>query len=161
MSLVFSCTNATLSGNIVGELVEGDAKKLWKSGSTCDAEGKFWDNKGNVIGRAETVAREDKEDEAQFAGLEGLVVVADGWVEDENGNRVGKVVEGDPKKLVGRSVDEDGMSCLKQTLLVMYADSHLQVTSSISAAMLWAMPSGTKSPKPSLRKRLPLLISLR
>ncbi|KPI41174.1 uncharacterized protein AB675_7866 [Cyphellophora attinorum] len=95
-------------GNIVGELVEGDAKKLWKSGSTCDAEGKFWDNKGNVIGRAETVAREDKEDEAQFAGLEGLVVVADGWVEDENGNRVGKVVEGDPKKLVGRSVDEDG-----------------------------------------------------
>ena len=84
---------------------------MWKSGNTLDKDGQFWDNKGNVIGRAQTIAREDKEDEAQFAGLEGLVVVADGWVEDENGNRVGKVVDGDAKKLVGRSVDEDG-KCL-------------------------------------------------
>lgn len=96
------------NGNVVGELIEGDAKKLWKSGLTADAEGQFWDNRGNVIGRAQTIAQDDDKDEAQFAGLEGLVVVADGWVEDENHNRVGRVVEGDAKKLVGRAVDEDG-----------------------------------------------------
>ncbi|KAF2482572.1 hypothetical protein BDY17DRAFT_252186 [Neohortaea acidophila] len=95
-------------GNIVGELVEGDAKKLWKSGATCDEEGQFWDGKGHVIGRAQTLPREDAEEEAPFAGLEGLHVVADGYVQDENGNTVGYVTEGDAKKLVGRVVDEDG-----------------------------------------------------
>ncbi|KAF2118332.1 hypothetical protein BDV96DRAFT_488122 [Lophiotrema nucula] len=96
------------NGTIVGELVEGDAKKLSKSGITADAEGQFWDSKGHVIGRAQTVPVEEPEEEAPFAGLEGLLVTKDGYVEDENGNRVGKVVEGDAKKLVGRSVDEDG-----------------------------------------------------
>ena len=112
-------------GNIVGELVEGDAKKIWKAGLTCDDQGQFWDSKGHVIGKAETVAREDRETDGEFAGLEGLVVVEGGWVEDENGNRVGQLVEGvsnpdkwsptspanrgqDAKKLVGRAVDEDG-----------------------------------------------------
>lgn len=94
-------------GTIVGELIEGDAKKLSKLGATADAEGQFWDNKGNVIGRAKTVPIEEDE-EGTFAGLEGLIVVKDGKVEDENGNTVGIVVEGDPKKLVGRAVDEDG-----------------------------------------------------
>jgi hypothetical protein len=102
------------NGNIVGELVEGDAKKIWKAGTTCDAEGQFWDNKGHVIGRAKTLPQEDNEAEAEFAGLEGLVVVADGWVEDENGNRVGRLVEGDAKRLVGRAVDE--VSCLTKQL---------------------------------------------
>ncbi|KAI1605550.1 hypothetical protein PtrCC142_002262 [Pyrenophora tritici-repentis] len=96
------------NGNIVGELIEGDAKKLSKSGTTCDAEGQFWDNKGKVIGRAQTVPKEEGEEEAPFAGLDGLVVVKDGFVEDDKGNRVGQVVEGDAKKLVGRAVDEDG-----------------------------------------------------
>jgi len=96
------------NGAVVGELIEGDAKKLSKSGNTCDAEGQFWDSKGHVIGRAQTLPQEDAEEEAIFAGLEGLKVVEDGWVEDENGNRVGTVVEGDAKKLIGRVVDEDG-----------------------------------------------------
>jgi Protein of unknown function (DUF3659) len=95
-------------GNPVGELVEGDPKKLSKMGATCDDQGQFWDVKGKVIGRAVTLAVEDEGEEAPFAGLEGLIVVKDGWVEDENGNRVGQIVEGDPKKLVGRHVDEDG-----------------------------------------------------
>ncbi|KAF2013420.1 hypothetical protein BU24DRAFT_411160 [Aaosphaeria arxii CBS 175.79] len=109
-------------GNIVGELVEGDAKKLSKSGITADAEGRFWDNKGNVIGRAETVVREDAEEEAPFAGLEGLLVTKGGWVEDENGNRVGQVVEGDAKKLVGRAVDEDGDIIDKKGSVVGHAE---------------------------------------
>lgn len=95
-------------GKPLGELIEGDAKKLAKSGAECDAEGQFWDGKGHVIGRAQTLPQEDDEDEAPFAGLEGLIVVPDGYVEDENQNKVGQLTEGDPKKLVGRAVDEDG-----------------------------------------------------
>ncbi|KAF2636223.1 hypothetical protein P280DRAFT_410166 [Massarina eburnea CBS 473.64] len=111
-------------GTVVGELIEGDAKKLAKSGITSDAEGQFWDNKGNVIGRAQTVPQEEGEEEAPFAGLEGLVVVKGGFVEDENGNRVGLVVEGDAKKLVGRSVDEDGDILDKKGSVVGHADRY-------------------------------------
>ncbi|KAJ4350770.1 hypothetical protein N0V95_004447 [Ascochyta clinopodiicola] len=110
------------NGNIVGELTEGDAKKLSKSGITSDAEGQFWDNKGNVIGRAQTIPQEEAEEEAPFAGLEGLTVVKDGFVEDENNNRVGKVVEGDAKKLIGRSVDEDGDILDKKGSVVGHAE---------------------------------------
>ena len=94
-------------GNPVGKLVEGDAKKISKLGAEADKDGKFWDSKGNVIGRAETIAQENEE-EGTFAGLEGLKVVDGGFVEDDNGNKVGKLVEGDEKKMVGRHVDEDG-----------------------------------------------------
>jgi hypothetical protein len=110
------------NGNIVGELTEGDAKKLSKAGITSDAEGQFWDNKGNVIGRAQTVPQEEGEEEAPFAGLEGLTVVKDGFVEDENDNRVGRVVEGDAKKLIGRAVDEDGDILDKKGSVVGHAE---------------------------------------
>jgi len=109
-------------GNIVGELVEGDPKKLSKMGVACDAEGQFWDNKGHVIGRAQTVVVEEPDEEPPFAGLEGLVVVKGGMVEDENGNTVGQVVEGDPKKLVGRAVDEDGDIIDKKGSVVGHAE---------------------------------------
>ncbi|KAF2132550.1 hypothetical protein P153DRAFT_393528 [Dothidotthia symphoricarpi CBS 119687] len=112
------------NGNIVGELVEGDAKKLSKAGTTSDAEGQFWDNKGKVIGRAETIAPEEGEEESPFAGLEGLIVVKDGFVEDQNGNRVGQVVEGDAKKLVGRAVDEDGDILDKKGSVVGHAERY-------------------------------------
>ncbi|KAG9188774.1 hypothetical protein G6011_07479 [Alternaria panax] len=112
------------NGNIVGELIEGDAKKLAKSGTTCDAEGQFWDNKGKVIGRAQTVPQEEGDEEAPFAGLDGLVVVKDGFVEDDKGNRVGQVVEGDAKKLVGRSVDEDGDILDKKGSVVGHAERY-------------------------------------
>jgi len=112
------------NGNIVGELVEGDAKKLSKSGITSDAEGQFWDDKGHVIGRAQTVAQEDGEEESPFAGLDGLIVVKGGWVEDENGNRVGQVTEGDAKKLVGRAVDEDGDILDKKGSVVGHAERY-------------------------------------
>jgi hypothetical protein len=109
-------------GVIVGELIEGDAKKISKLGITSDDQGQFWDNKGHVIGRAKTVPVEDAEEEAPFAGLEGLIVNREGMVEDENGNVVGKVVEGDPKKLVGRAVDEDGDIIDKRGTVVGHAE---------------------------------------
>ena len=95
-------------GDIVGELIEGDAKKLNKMKAELDDQGQFFDKKGKVIGRAVTLPIEEHEEESPFAGLEGLVVVDDGWVEDENQNKVGIITEGDPKKLIGRAVDEDG-----------------------------------------------------
>jgi len=109
-------------GNIVGELTEGDAKKLYKSGTACDAEGQFWDNKGHVIGRAKTLPREDAEEEPPFAGLEGLIVTKEGYVQDENGNVVGQVTEGDAKKLAGRTVDEDGDILDKKGSVVGHAE---------------------------------------
>jgi len=112
------------SGKPVGELVEGDAKGIAKLGTTCDGEGQFWDGKGRIIGRAKTLPQEDDEEEGAFAGLEGLIVVKDGWVEDINENRVGKIVEGDPKKLVGRHVDEDGDVIDKRGNVVGHAERY-------------------------------------
>lgn len=111
------------NGTVVGELTEGDAKKLSKSGVTCDDQGQFWDDKGHVIGRAQTVPVEEDEESA-FAGLDGLIVVKDGYVEDENGNRVGVVVEGDAKKLVGRAVDEDGDIIDKKGSVIGHAERY-------------------------------------
>ncbi|CAG7964034.1 unnamed protein product [Penicillium nalgiovense] len=97
------------TGKPVGQLSEGDPKKLSKLGATLDDKGQFWDNRGNVIGQAKTIPiEEDEGEEGPFSGLEGLVVGEDGFVEDENSNRVGRLVEGDAKKLSGRGVDEDG-----------------------------------------------------
>ncbi|KAF2186873.1 hypothetical protein K469DRAFT_571391 [Zopfia rhizophila CBS 207.26] len=112
------------NGIVVGELIDGDAKKLSKSGVTADAEGQFWDNKGHIIGRARTVPTEEPDEEPPFAGLEGLLVVKGGMVEDENGNVVGQVVEGDPKKLVGRAVDEDGDIIDKKGTVVGHAERY-------------------------------------
>ncbi|KAJ9197395.1 hypothetical protein DTO164E3_5828 [Paecilomyces variotii] len=95
-------------GTPVGEPIEGDPKKLSKLGVQLDDKAQFWDNRGNVIGKAKTIPVEEPEDEAPFAGLDGLIIVDNGWVEDENEHRVGKLVDGDAKKLVGRAVDEDG-----------------------------------------------------
>ncbi|KAJ5355226.1 uncharacterized protein N7496_012438 [Penicillium cataractarum] len=97
------------TGKPVGELIEGDPKKISRLKATLDDQGQFWDNRGNVIGKVKALPIEDdKDEEGPFAGLEGLVVGQDGWIEDENQTRVGKLVEGDAKKLLGRGVDEDG-----------------------------------------------------
>ncbi|KAJ5325124.1 uncharacterized protein N7506_008226 [Penicillium brevicompactum] len=97
------------TGQPVGELTEGDPKKIAKLGATLDDKGQFWDNRGNLIGKAKTLPIEDDEDDkGPFSGLEGLVVGKDGFIEDENFNCVGRLVESDAKKLSGRGVDEDG-----------------------------------------------------
>ena len=112
------------SGKPLGKLIDGDPKKISKSGSQADSEGQFWDNKGNVIGKAETIQVEDDDSEAPFAGLDGLIVVKNGWVQDENDNRVGQVVDGDAKKLVGRAVDEDGDVIDKRGNVIGHADRY-------------------------------------
>ncbi|KAJ5274128.1 hypothetical protein N7478_009253 [Penicillium angulare] len=96
------------TGKPVGEIIEGDPKKLSKLGAELDTMGQFWDNRGNVIGKAQPIPVYNDEEGGPFAGLDGLVVGEDGWVEDENQTRVGRLIEGDAKKLVNRAVDEDG-----------------------------------------------------
>ena len=96
------------TGKPVGELIEGEAKKIAQLGATLDDAGQFWDNRGNIIGKAQTTDAQGADSEAPFAGLDGLHVIEGGWVEDNRAIRVGKIVEGDPKKLLGRAVDEDG-----------------------------------------------------
>jgi hypothetical protein len=111
-------------GITVGELVEGDPKKLWKLGTSADAEGQFWDTKGRVIGKARTVPVEEPDEEGAFAGLEGLIVTKDGMVVDENKTVVGKVVTGELKRLVGRAVDEDGDIIDKKGSVVGHAERY-------------------------------------
>ncbi|OOF92535.1 hypothetical protein ASPCADRAFT_509483 [Aspergillus carbonarius ITEM 5010] len=94
-------------GTLVGELVEGDAKRLFRGGFELDDKGQFWDHRGNIIGKARPVAPE-VEEASPFEGMKDLHVGQDGWVLDETGQRVGQVVEGETKKLEGRAVDEDG-----------------------------------------------------
>ncbi|KAE8347640.1 hypothetical protein BDV24DRAFT_157116 [Aspergillus arachidicola] len=91
----------------VGELIEGDPRILCRGGFQLDDQGQFWNNRGKVIGKARPVPVEESPP-GPFADLDDLFVVEDGWVQDANGRRVGKIVDGDPKKLIGRAVDDDG-----------------------------------------------------
>ncbi|KAJ9650087.1 hypothetical protein H2201_009319, partial [Coniosporium apollinis] len=92
----------------LGRLVEGNAKEL--AGRRCDEQGQIHNDLGHVVGRCELIPENERvaKPEGPFAGLEGLKVVKDGFVEDIDGNRVGVIVEGNPKRLVGMAVDEDG-----------------------------------------------------
>lgn len=96
------------TGKPIGELVEGDPKKLARLGVTLGGAGQFWDSHGKIIGKAQTIPPEEFGEDPLFAGLDGLHVVENGWVEDNRGKRVGRIVKGQPKKVLGRPVDEDG-----------------------------------------------------
>ncbi|KAL4801873.1 hypothetical protein BDV18DRAFT_167221 [Aspergillus unguis] len=97
----------TADGTPVGELVEGDPKKLARGGFQLDNQGQFWDNQGHVIGKAKPIEVEE-EKPGLFSELGDIFVAEDSWIQDENGRKVGKLVEGDPKRLVGYAVDDDG-----------------------------------------------------
>ncbi|PHH84923.1 hypothetical protein CDD83_1163 [Cordyceps sp. RAO-2017] len=95
-------------GDVVGRLVEGDAKQL--QGRTADGEGNIWNESGKKIGRAEPISDEERKGAKDFAPFENFPdakVEADGRVVSE-GRQVGVVVEGDAKHLKGSQVDEDG-----------------------------------------------------
>ncbi|KAJ6114892.1 hypothetical protein N7486_000670 [Penicillium sp. IBT 16267x] len=92
----------------VGELVEGDPKKLSRDGVELDDNGQFWDNRGHIIGKVQTIPIEDEQERGPFADVDEPVVAEEGWVHDANGNTVGQIVEGEIRKLLGRAVDDDG-----------------------------------------------------
>ncbi|CAM1510612.1 Fc.00g009470.m01.CDS01 [Cosmosporella sp. VM-42] len=95
-------------GELVGHVIEGDVKKL--QGKRSDENGEIWNDSGKVIGKAEPLPDSEREDLKQFAPFEnfpGATVEEDGKVMHE-GKQVGVVTEGDPKRLNGCKVDEDG-----------------------------------------------------
>lgn len=95
-------------GSIFGRLVEGDPKKL--AGRMCDKNGNVLSEDGNVIGRAELVPEGEREGEKEgpFAGFSSPTVTKDGKVADSKGVIIGRLIEGDAKKLYGKEVDADG-----------------------------------------------------
>ncbi|OJD15528.1 hypothetical protein AJ78_04224 [Emergomyces pasteurianus Ep9510] len=113
-----------VEGKPVGELVEGNARAIWKHGGELDLQGQFWDNKGRVIGKAKPIEQEEEEEDTPFSGFQGLVVGKGGWVEDQNGNKVGQIVQGDSKKLEGRVVDRDGDILDNRGNVIGHAERH-------------------------------------
>ncbi|KHN98416.1 LEA domain containing protein [Metarhizium album ARSEF 1941] len=96
-------------GDIIGRLVDGDAKKL--IGKTADEKGQIWNESGQIIGKAEPIPDLEREaaakDFAPFENFPDAIVEGDGRVMSE-GRQVGEVVEGDVKRMKGSRVDEDG-----------------------------------------------------
>lgn len=95
-------------GDIYGILVEGDAKKL--AGRMADKNGHVFDEGGNIVGRAELVPESERsgQKEGPFAGFASPTVTKDGKVADVKGSIIGRIIEGDAKKLYGKEVDPDG-----------------------------------------------------
>lgn len=91
-------------GDIIGQLVQGDAKALF--GKLVDADGDILDKNGNVIGKAERWEEEEKEVPKHPAA--GLKVNKEGNVVDENGDIIAKLTEGEAAKCAGKEIDEDG-----------------------------------------------------
>ena len=90
--------------------VEGNPEKITGRTITIGNNGSLFDSNTKFIGRCELIPENEPRSmkKRPFTGLEGLVVIQGGLVEDAELNIVGKVVEGDPKKLLGSVVDEDG-----------------------------------------------------
>lgn len=97
------------NGKLFGRLVTGDVSKL--VGRKVDAEGKIYSDVGKVLGTAELIPASERDQDsgygAPFEDFPDAVVDAKGNVlfKDEI---VGKLVEGDAKKLAGKKVDKDG-----------------------------------------------------
>ena len=95
------------SGTVVGKLVEGDAVKL--RNRSVDADGDILSPEGNVEGHAERYDEPTEAPEEEKAGpLAGLKVTREGKVFDDDGQHVGTLTSGDPKRCAGKTVDDEG-----------------------------------------------------
>lgn len=92
-----------MQGIPIGQIVEGDVKKL--VGKKVDEEGNVWNDSGKIIGRAEplAIAEHEEELESPFEDFPNAVVDAKGNVMFE-GRIIGKLIEGDAKRLEGKKV---------------------------------------------------------
>jgi hypothetical protein len=94
---------------VIGEVIEGDVKKMYTAMATCDAEGNV-KNKKKVMGKVQTIApkkpaaeepaaeeapvEETKAEEPQsLAILDGRPIEKTGEILDEDGNVIGKVAD--------------------------------------------------------------------
>ncbi|KAF5128191.1 hypothetical protein E5D57_009125 [Metarhizium anisopliae] len=95
-------------GRQVGEVIEGDAKRM--KGSRVDEDGDILDRRGNVIGKAKPwdEPEEIPPEVIDMSSLAGKRVNKTGNVVDAHGQIFGRVVEGNVKALVGRMCDKEG-----------------------------------------------------
>lgn len=103
--------NVIFEDQVVGKLIEGDARKL--VGKKIDQDGEVVDRLGNVLGRAERYIEEDAAPEPEpekvdLSALAGKRVNKAGNIVDNHGDIYGILVEGDAKKLAGRMCDKNG-----------------------------------------------------
>ncbi|KAI2615815.1 hypothetical protein GGS26DRAFT_455348 [Hypomontagnella submonticulosa] len=95
-------------GQVWGHVVQGILKNL--VGKKVGDNGEIFNDAGQVIGKAEPIPdseREEVKEPSPFEDFPDAVVGEQGKVMS-NGEQVGIVVEGDPKKLKGKPVDADG-----------------------------------------------------
>ena len=78
-------------GTIIGRLIQGDGKILF--GKPVDDDGDVLDKNGNILGKAERWAEEEKEIAKHPAF--GRKVNKKGEVVDENGDTIAKLTDGD------------------------------------------------------------------
>jgi hypothetical protein len=93
---------------VIGEVIEGDVKKMYSALATCDAEGNV-KNKKKILGRVQTIAPDKPAEEPvaeepaaedakpadapSLAILDGRPISKSGDILDEDGNIIGRVVE--------------------------------------------------------------------
>jgi hypothetical protein len=89
-------------------LIQGDPRKL--VGKMCDKNGNVMNEMGQVVGKAELVPEAEREGEktGPFTDFDNPTVSKDGKVVDAKGTVIGRLIEGDAKKLFGKLVDPDG-----------------------------------------------------
>lgn len=96
-------------GILFGKLTEGDAEEV--AGRPVDGKGQVWGDAGNVVGRAELVPLDQRKKvtAAPFEDFPNAIVQKDGSVlSDKKGEVIGRLIEGDAKKLSGKKVDASG-----------------------------------------------------
>lgn len=93
---------------IIGQVVEGTVANL--VGKKVGKDGTIWNDSGEPVGRAELVHDQPQTEDGPFAGFEGEVKVQkEGTcVLSSSDEIVGRVIEGDLKKLQNRAVESDG-----------------------------------------------------
>lgn len=74
-------------------------------GRKVDGQGQIWSDSGKVIGKAELVEGADNKPDGPFADFENNSIAKDGTIKSADGSIIGRVIEGDIKKLVGKKVD--------------------------------------------------------
>lgn len=95
------------NGKLFGRINSGVLSKL--IGRKVDKEGKIWSESGKVIGTAELVPVDERDEITgkPFEDFPDAVVNKDGHV-IFNGEIVGRLIEGEAKKLSGKKIDADG-----------------------------------------------------
>jgi hypothetical protein len=102
------------AGNVVdenrelfGRVVDGEVSRL--IGKKCDAEGKIWSDLGKLIGSADIIPNDERDESsaAPFEDFPDAVVDSKGNVTFD-GQVIGKLIEGDAKQVAGKEVDKDG-----------------------------------------------------